>query len=442
MKYSKTTLMIASIVLACFGLDHTSAGSKNEFKKSLLHEIGTMHKSVAAGTEKKNPAPAPGPQPTLSATEIPSADPSAESAPKQNHQRMPSVPLESSPSLKSQSSTLHKKTSPMEYEAGESASRASRLKKAKDPLTTEEVSSSKPTPLPNSQPGFSPTEVPSSDHPVTKSGREQTLKTMPVATIESALPLRFPSSSPSAKESIVDSGGNASAAADPTLYAKDIDEILKLADEARGNLKGVQWVVSIVASGDRQNNKVVYDIKARGFDTLAESLHPAKDKGNKVLMVNGNMWFYKPGLSKPVPLARRQKLLGTAAYGDIASTNYDEDYESQPLPDDTVDGENCYVFDLKANNSKATYDRIKYWIRKKDCVGVKAEYFTVSGKKFKSATMEYENSLVMDGETRPFISKINIRDDLLGIDHTILSFTETKIGRIPDYVFNINLMRR
>jgi hypothetical protein len=204
----------------------------------------------------------------------------------------------------------------------------------------------------------------------------------------------------------------------------------------------VQWVVSVAVSDHQKNDKIVYDVKARAFDTLAESLYPSKDKGNKILMVNGNMWFYKPGLSKPVPIARRQKLLGTAAYGDIASTNYDEDYEADPLPDDRVDGESCYVFSLKAKTSKATYDRIKYWIRKRDVVGVKAEYFTVSGKKFKSATMEYQNSVMVDGKARPFISKIDIRDELMVNGQTILSFTDTQIGRIPDYVFNINLLRR
>lgn len=219
-------------------------------------------------------------------------------------------------------------------------------------------------------------------------------------------------------------------------------EILRKADEARGNLEGISWEVSIVSSEHERSSRMDFDVKARGFDTLAESLLPPKDKGNKVLMVNGNMWFYKPGLSKAVPISRRQKLIGNAAYGDIASTNYDDDYDSTPLVDEVVNGESCYVFSLKAKTANATYDRIKYWISKEKCLGIKAEYFTVSGKKFKSATMKYENRVRVNGNPHPFISEIKIRDDIMKKESTILRFRKARSGRIADHVFNLNLLRR
>jgi hypothetical protein len=221
-----------------------------------------------------------------------------------------------------------------------------------------------------------------------------------------------------------------------------VELILHKADQARGNLEGVQWLVSIIVGQKDRNGKMAYQVKARGFDTLATATLPAKDKGNKVLMVNGNMWFYKPGLSKPVPIARRQKLMGTAAYGDIASTNYDEDYSARQLPDETFQDISCYVFDLRAGSSRATYDRIKYWISKEDLIGVRAEYYTVSGKKFKSATMHYNNSIMIEGGRRPFISEIDIHDDIMGGDHTVLTFTKPRIGKIPDHAFNLNLLKR
>ena len=133
---------------------------------------------------------------------------------------------------------------------------------------------------------------------------------------------------------------------------------------------------------------------------------------------------------------------GTAAYGDIASTNYDEDYTARLLPDEAFGDIACYVFDLRANTSKATYDRIKYWISKPDLVGVRAEYYTVSGKKFKSAVMQYDNQVTVENHHRPFISEIDIQDDIMGGDHTILTFKKPKIGKIPDYAFNLNLLRR
>ncbi|BBA36097.1 hypothetical protein sS8_4167 [Methylocaldum marinum] len=222
----------------------------------------------------------------------------------------------------------------------------------------------------------------------------------------------------------------------------DVKTILKTADQSRGNLQGISWEVVVESIESGRTDTLNYDIKARGFDISGISLAPPKYKGNKLLMSNNNMWFYKPGLSKAVPISQRQKLMGNAAYGDIASTNYAEDYEAAQLPDDTVGDEACYVFDLTSKNDKTTYDRIKYWISKERLVGVKAEYFTVSGKKFKLAEMEYGNRVRIDGKERPFISKITLYDELMSEDVTYLNLTKPQFKPLPDYVFNLNLFMK
>jgi hypothetical protein len=221
-----------------------------------------------------------------------------------------------------------------------------------------------------------------------------------------------------------------------------VTEILRQADKARGNIEGVIWKVTIEAREKNRTNVITYKVSSRGFDLFADSLAPPKYKGYKLVMLNGNMWFYKPGLSKPVPISRRQKLNGKAAYGDIASTNYADDYEALQLEDEIIDGEECYLFDLKSKNRRTTYDRVKYWISKERRVGVQAEYYTVSDKLFKLARMEYENKVEVDGQPQAFISRIVISDKLLSDDITILSFTEPKLKKLPDYIFNLNLLRR
>jgi outer membrane lipoprotein-sorting protein len=228
----------------------------------------------------------------------------------------------------------------------------------------------------------------------------------------------------------------------PVGAVPDVRTILKTADESRGNLQGIAWEVVVEAIENERTDNLTYDIKARGFDISGMSLAPPKYKGNKLLMSNNNMWFYKPGLSKAIPISQRQKLMGNAAYGDIAATNYAEDYDAAPLPDETVNGEECYVFDLTSKNDKTTYDRIKYWISKKRLIGVKAEYFTVSGKKFKTAEMEYGNQVVVNGKPRPFISKITLHDELMSGDVTYLNLTKPRFEPLPDYVFNLNLFMK
>ena len=220
-------------------------------------------------------------------------------------------------------------------------------------------------------------------------------------------------------------------------------DILKAADEARGNVAGVAWQVTIESTEDQQvTDTLMYDIKARGFDVSGLSLAPPKYRGEKLLMLSTSMWFYKPGLSKPVPISQRQKLMGDAAYGDIASTNYAEDYAATELPDETVEGEDCYVFDLKAKSDKTTYDRIKYWVSKKRLLGIKAKYLTVSGKEFKSSTMDYDNVVNIDGETRPFISRITFHGELMNGEVTYLNLSNPRVEPLPDYVFDLNLFMR
>ncbi|MBN1556525.1 MAG: outer membrane lipoprotein-sorting protein [Lentisphaerae bacterium] len=223
----------------------------------------------------------------------------------------------------------------------------------------------------------------------------------------------------------------------------DPPDILREADKARGNLGGVSWRIEMLAAEGRRTNTMSCTVKARGFDVLVEMLAPPKRKGNKLLMLDGNMWFYKPDLSKPAPISQRQKLMGNAAYGDIATTNYAEDYDATLLREESVDGETCYLFDLKARSKKVTYDGILYWVSKERLVGVKADYYTVSGKKFKSAVMTYDNEVRgEDGESLSFVSRIIIRDEMGSSDSTTMSFSNPVLEEIPHSVFDLNLLMR
>jgi hypothetical protein len=100
------------------------------------------------------------------------------------------------------------------------------------------------------------------------------------------------------------------------------------------------------------------------------------------------------------------------------------------------------VFDLKAKADKVTYDRIRYWVAKSRQVGVKAEYFTVSGKKFKSAAMTYDNQVSLGGKPRPFLSRITLRGELLNGTVTSLVLRNPHFEPLPDYLFDLNLFMK
>jgi hypothetical protein len=219
-------------------------------------------------------------------------------------------------------------------------------------------------------------------------------------------------------------------------------KIIAQADRARGNVDGIVWLADISSKEDGKTQERTLRIKNRGVNTVAEFTSPAKVKGNRIVMLDRNMWFVKPGLRKPVSISPRQKLMGGAANGDIASTNYAGDYHAQLVGEEVVDREPCFLFDLTASNKKTTYDRIRYWISKDLHLGMKAEFYTVTGKRLKTAVFEYENSIQTEKGARPFVSRMVIYDEILKGNVTTMAYRDAQLEHFPDADFNLNLMMR
>ncbi len=230
-----------------------------------------------------------------------------------------------------------------------------------------------------------------------------------------------------------------------SAYAEDqgINGILKHADRARGNIAGIVWNIKITTTEEGVNETRGMYVKVKGNNTLAKFTSPANMNDRMVLMVDRNMWFIRSGLQKPVSLSPRQKLIGDAANGDIASTNYAGDYDASFLGEEDVSGEACYLLDLKASNKNVTYDRIRYWVSKERLVGVKAEFYTLSGKLLKTADFKYDNLVKMDNQEEiPFVSELVIRDAIERDRVTTMTYTNIKVEPIPDTTFNLNVLVR
>jgi outer membrane lipoprotein-sorting protein len=233
------------------------------------------------------------------------------------------------------------------------------------------------------------------------------------------------------------------AAAQPLVaQERSVKDILRASDRARGNLDGIVWNITITSTEDGASESRGMTVKVKKNNTLARFTSPANMNDRMVLMVDRNMWFIRSGLKKPVSLSPRQKLLGDAANGDIASTNYVDDYHGVLLGEETVQSEPCYVLDLKAANKNVTYDRIKYWVSKERLVGVQAEFYTLSGKLFKTAAFQYDNRIRVNEEEVPFVSELVIRDAIQKDRVTTMTYGKIKVEPIPDSTFNLNLLVR
>lgn len=205
------------------------------------------------------------------------------------------------------------------------------------------------------------------------------------------------------------------------------DAALQRAEQARGILtgnSGVEWTVNVSGSKSAKFQAI-----SQGGKIFAEVLEPADAKGRKYLAeAKGNMWFWKPGLSSPVSVSKRQRLSGDAAIGDIASTSYVEGYKVSGKEDGDIGGEPATVYTMKANSLSDTYATIKYWVTKNGDLGKKAEFYARSGTLLRTATMEYNNTV----NGRPFLSQMVIQD---GSRTITLRFSGVKIGSYPASTF-------
>jgi hypothetical protein len=218
----------------------------------------------------------------------------------------------------------------------------------------------------------------------------------------------------------------------------DAHALLKHADQARGGaLPGIVWDIRLKSrDGEKIAEEQSLKVSANDDASVAEVIEPVRSKSTKLLQVGRSMWLTKPGLSKPLPISPRQRMSGQASNGDIAATNYAGDYDAQVSSQETLDGEVCYVLDLKAKHNRTTYDRIRYWIAVNRGVGVKAEFYSVSGKLIKTAVFEYNNTIEHEGKRTLFVSKMTIRDAFIDAE-TTMEFGSAKVKKIAASEFDL-----
>lgn len=217
------------------------------------------------------------------------------------------------------------------------------------------------------------------------------------------------------------------------------DQLLKMADRARGGLsEGLSWKLKLSAQSENQNTDFEYQIKVKDNFVIAKCTAPARSKDETFLFLDKNLWIHKPGLKKPMSLSTRQKLVGQAANGDIATTNYSKDYTATISGEDTVAGVKTWKLNLKAKSNEVTYDQINYWISQDKMLGIQAEYLTLQGEVFKKATFEYKNTVTADGKKIPFVSQIVIADAKDASLKSTLTYTQPQPEKLDESIFNVN----
>ena len=211
----------------------------------------------------------------------------------------------------------------------------------------------------------------------------------------------------------------------------DPNEIVKKADLRRG-LGNVSHSFNVTVT-NQDNKREVFHVAFRDVNaTLTDQTEPERARGRKLLMKDYDIWLFTPNIKKPLRISLEQKLTGEVANGDIARTNYAEDYDATLLSIEKKGNAEFYKLELKAKNKKVTYGKIEYWVSKKDFVPMEATFFALSGKALKSAT--FGDFKPVQGLSR--ITKMVIRDYLQKDKMSTLIFSEHKPEKFDDSLFN------
>ncbi len=216
-----------------------------------------------------------------------------------------------------------------------------------------------------------------------------------------------------------------------SLAEMNPNEIVKKADLKRG-LGNISHSFNVTVT-DQDSKKEIYHVYFRDVNnTMTEQTEPERARGRKLLMKDYDIWLFTPNIKKALRISLEQKLTGQVSNGDIARTNYAEDYEATFIDLDKKENADAYHLALKAKNNKVTYGKIEYVVSKKDFSPLEATFFAISGKPLKRA--KFSDFKPIQGMSRA--TKMMIQDYLQKDKSSTLIFSDHKPEKFSDSLFN------
>lgn len=211
------------------------------------------------------------------------------------------------------------------------------------------------------------------------------------------------------------------------------EELVAEADKGRGVGGSFSTLVKVDDFDGAEKKTGVYQVFVRDNNTsLVNQLAPERMKGRKLLMRNDDLWLFTPTIRRPVRVSLEQRMTGEVSNGDLARTNYAEDYQATSVEEEKLNGVSSFRVQLKAKRKNLTYSKIDYWIDAKKKLPLKAQYYALSGKLLKVA--DYLDFKKVLGRT--VFTKIVISDALQPKKKSVLIYSKHKRSHFDEGFFN------
>jgi hypothetical protein len=213
-------------------------------------------------------------------------------------------------------------------------------------------------------------------------------------------------------------------------------EILKKTDEKRAPWPDFSMSARLVFTKFGESRQDVFRVFVKNYTkTLVSYIEPVKQRGNMLLMLDEDLWYYVNKTQRPMRITPIQRLSGGASYGDISRLNWSGDYAAEYAGEDTVtiEGVNYDTWRLllKARSRSATYNTVDLYIEKGSYCPRKAVVYLQSGKKMK--TMYFSEYRNISGKVMN--TRIAFVDHLASDSVTTLVFSNVSLRKYPDRYF-------
>jgi outer membrane lipoprotein-sorting protein len=168
---------------------------------------------------------------------------------------------------------------------------------------------------------------------------------------------------------------------------------------------------------------------------------PPKERGTAYLRNGNNTYLFLPSAQKVVRVGAKQNFGGgDFSNGDIFRLSLIDDYDPVLVGEETLMGTPCYKLELKAKDRSVAYDRVAYWVRSDGTFfPVRADYYTLSGKRLKSLTLS--DVAPLGGRVRP--TALEMESALEGGFRTLLRFLQVQDDpSLDDRLFSPSALER
>jgi hypothetical protein len=180
---------------------------------------------------------------------------------------------------------------------------------------------------------------------------------------------------------------------------------------------------------EQLNDEAIFSGYFKGNEKSLLLCTRGKNKDMKVLMKSDHMWVSLSGSRRALRIAPMQRLMGQASNGDVAKVAFSVDYQ----PEIKEQNQNIIKILLKAKRKGATYQQVMLYVNARNYRPIKAEFFLLSGKHFKTAY--YQDFMTIDGNA--VVRKIRIEDVIKKGRYSVLEYIGYRNAQVPEKYFNV-----